>query len=75
MTNKKPVIRKKIKRQESKYVTKENKLIMREKSKRRKEQKRTTKQPLNKWQNGKKYIPISNYLNVNGLGTPGWLSS
>ena len=43
-TNQKPVIdMQKIKRKESKYITKEGQQIMRQESKRRKEQERTTK--------------------------------
>ena len=44
-TNQKPVIdTQRLKKKESKYITKENQLIMREKNKKRKEQRKTTKQ-------------------------------
>ena len=53
-TSQKPVIDKqKIKGKESKYNTKENQLIVRQKSKGRKEQRRTTKttiKQVTKWQ-------------------------
>ena len=50
----------KIRRKESKYITKESQQAMREESKRRKEQRRTTK-TTNK-ANGDRYIPIRDYF-------------
>jgi len=51
-TNEKPVIDTQKSRTESKYITKENQQTMREESKRRKEQRRTTKtiKQVTKWQ-------------------------
>jgi len=47
-TNQKPVIdMQKIKRKESTYITKESQQTLREETKRRKEQKRTTKTAIN----------------------------